>query len=150
MTLSGSKEHRDYQAPTIETLEDDYSGQGHKISPIKPSSPHDGNFQYEDISYQRSKENSAERKNNNQVQYFQTDRNKVEEERIAKILNSQLDEKSLGGSYNSLLYFKTTDEGQQKCFNSYDYYDDLIKDSKDCKFMPLNQKQGRFVSFSLL
>jgi predicted RND superfamily exporter protein len=96
---------------------DDYVG---KISPIKNSSPREEDSKVLEMFY-NSKE--QQKKDN----------------RIAQILDEKLDDKDIGNSYNSQLYFKTTDEGQQKMFNSYDYYDDLIKNSSTTKFAPIKK-----------
>lgn len=110
-------------------MNSNYDYNSHKISPIKVSSPLEEDSKMIDMFY-RSKQNSDE-KGYNQDEYG-----------ITKILSSKIDDKSLGNSYNSLLFFKTTDEGQTKMYNSYDYFDDLIKGSKVSKFMPLTKKQN--------
>lgn len=109
-----------------EMLMNQYEDYVSKISPIKNSSPRDEDSKILEMFY-RNKQQEVEEppKQNN---YETTD------------LNEQnIGSNDAGNSYNSLLYFKTTDEGQQKMFNSYDYMDDLIKNTKESKFKPIRQ-----------
>lgn len=108
---------------------DQYDTYSNNFSPINKVSPKEEDSKMIDLLY-KSKETLNQE-------------HKTDDFEIAKILGgkqAQPDDKT----YNSLLYFKTTEEGQQKMYDSYDYIDDLIKESKTCKFVPLSAQNRKF------
>lgn len=132
--LLGSRGTERYFKPQTSTIDNQYEDYSHKISPIRNASPRDDDSKVLEMFYHSRDQEQPHEKQNLQ---------KRDNYGLTQILSSKMDDKSIGNSYNSLLYFKTTDEGQRKMYNSYDYFDDLIKGSKTCKFMPLTKKQGK-------
>lgn len=107
---------------------DQYDTYSNNFSPINKDSPKEEDSKVIEMLY-KSKDISSSQ-------------HKTDDFEIAKILGAkqaQPDDKT----YNSLLYFKTTEEGQQKMYDSYDYIDDLIKESKTCKFVPINTQNRK-------
>lgn len=120
------------QNPTIETKNSQEEFSPSKISPIKIASPRDEDPHMLEM-FLKGHKNSTQREKQNEYG-------------MTQILGNQIEDKSLGNSYNSLLYFKTTDEGQKKMYNSYDYYEDLIKGTKasrGSKFLPSASTIGK-------